>query len=693
MPEPGTLIEGKYEILGKIREGGMGSIYKVRHKLLDEIRVIKVVRPEMVADEELKRRFVEEAKTATRLKHPNIGTIHDFALDEDGTAYLVMEFIEGVSLNELKATQGPPGLALSLETAHQTLLALGYLHRKNLVHRDIAPDNLMLTHDDEGRPQIKLIDLGIAKAVDREQHLTSTGVFLGKLKYASPELFGALPPGEKLDGRSDLYSLGVVLYELLTGVRPIGGEAPAELLRGHLFLAPLPFEKSDPLQRVPPEVRAVVLRALEKKREDRFATAEEFDREIVALRGNFARPTDLEATLAILTSVQRGSRESSAVTVTPSAQDRLDRQFMAQATPHPSRPPLARTETAHLEPTAIDPGAAAKGTGPRPSVPAARPRKRQNAVWIAAACAVIAAGGAIFLANRRGAREVARPSNPSASPVAAVIAPPEPTRSEPTAAPTAAATEPPSPQPAPSPPAAETADARRAAEHARTQAARARSGAEQARAVELASEEFRRGAAKQREAQGLFERKNYPAAQPAFGLAAQLFDAAQMRAETAQRETRRPSPIPVAAQLVPPLPTARSEPTHSPAVAAEPPRPPTAAPAELVRTAPNDQDRIRETIRRYEKAQSTLDADLYASVFPSVDREKIRANFQSLSSQTLEFDVQKIEIAPGGLSAVVRGYEKRSAMPRAGSEQRFSGDRVIHLEKKADGWVITRLGT
>src|SRR5262249_26185280 len=144
-----------------------------------------------VGDEELRRRFLEEAKTATRLKHPHICSIYDFALDDDGTAYLVMEFIEGANLADLVGSGHPPNLSLSLEIAHQALLALSYLHRKNIVHRDIAPDNLMLTHDEEGRPHIKLIDLGIAKTVDREQR-TSTGVFLGKLKYASPELFGAL---------------------------------------------------------------------------------------------------------------------------------------------------------------------------------------------------------------------------------------------------------------------------------------------------------------------------------------------------------------------------------------------------------------------------------------------------------------------------------------------------------------------
>ncbi|HEX7253056.1 MAG TPA: serine/threonine-protein kinase, partial [Thermoanaerobaculia bacterium] len=189
MQQPDTLIEGRYEILGKIREGGMGTIYKVRHRLLDEIRVVKVMKPSITADEEMKHRFADEAKMATRLKHPNIGTIHDFALDEDGTAYLVMEFIDGVNLGELLGNKGPPEIPLVLEIAHQALLALGYLHRRNIIHRDVAPDNLMLTHDEEGQPRIKLIDLGIAKALDRPVELTSAGVFLGKLKYASPEQY------------------------------------------------------------------------------------------------------------------------------------------------------------------------------------------------------------------------------------------------------------------------------------------------------------------------------------------------------------------------------------------------------------------------------------------------------------------------------------------------------------------------
>ena len=263
MPQPGTLIEGKYEILGKLREGGMGAIYKVRHRLLDEIRVIKVMRPQILSNEEMKRRFVEEARTATKLKHPNICTIYDFALDEDGTAYLVMEFIDGVTLADLFRTPEPPNLAVTLEIAHQALLALGYLHRRNVVHRDVAPDNLMLTSDEEGKPLIKLIDLGIAKALDSKSgDMTSTGVFLGKLKYASPEQYGALAAGEKIDGRSDVYCLGVVIYELLTGMRPFAGDTPAELLRSHLFQPPIAFAQSDPEGKVPSELRTAILKAL-----------------------------------------------------------------------------------------------------------------------------------------------------------------------------------------------------------------------------------------------------------------------------------------------------------------------------------------------------------------------------------------------------------------------------------------------
>jgi len=305
------LFEGKYEILAKVREGGMGAIYKVRHRLLDEVRVIKVMRAG-AGEPELETRFLHEAKIATRLRHPNLCATHDFAFDEEGTAYLVMEYVDGVNLAEFMKQRGLPGVPLTLEIAHQALLALGYLHRKGVVHRDVAPDNLMLAFDEDGRPLVKLIDLGIARVADRDADLTANGIFLGKPRYASPEQLGSLPPGEKLDGRSDLYCLGVVLYELLTGRLPFEGKSPADLLRAQQLNRILPFEESDPQARVPTDLRAVVLQALERKRSERFQTADEFDRAVVALQGRFSGPRH-EITPEIAAAIRRAPSAASEI--------------------------------------------------------------------------------------------------------------------------------------------------------------------------------------------------------------------------------------------------------------------------------------------------------------------------------------------------------------------------------------------
>jgi TonB family protein len=277
-------IEGKYEILEKIKEGGMGAVYKVRHRFLDEIRVVKVIRASLETSADLADRFQREARAAIRLRYPNIAQLHDFSVGDGGIAYIVMEYIDGLTLEESLRANGPPSLALSLEIAQQSLKAIGYLHRKGFVHRDIAPDNLMLTRGIEGEPLVKLIDLGIAKVLAGEGNVTSTGVFLGKPRYASPEHFGG---DGGVDGRSDVYSFGVVLYELLTGVIPVSGRDPASFMAGHLLRPPHPFEETDLQGRVPEDVRLLVLRALAKRSTDRFETAEEFARELHAIQVRF----------------------------------------------------------------------------------------------------------------------------------------------------------------------------------------------------------------------------------------------------------------------------------------------------------------------------------------------------------------------------------------------------------------------
>ena len=270
-------IESKYVVLEKMGEGGMGAVYKVRHRFFDEVQVIKFMQAKFQGDEELKSRFLQEARTAKKVKHNNIAEVIDYSVTGDGTAYIVMEFVDGVNLREvLRRTGGPIDHALVIEIGLQTLAALAELHRHGFVHRDVAPDNLLLSRDANGAPLIKLIDLGIAKSVENStQDLTKTGRFMGKMQYASPEQFGGVDGDARVDQRSDLYSFGAVLYELLTGLRLVTSSDYRAVIAAHLYRPPRPFEETDPEGKVPRPLREVVLKALAKDPADRYQSADE----------------------------------------------------------------------------------------------------------------------------------------------------------------------------------------------------------------------------------------------------------------------------------------------------------------------------------------------------------------------------------------------------------------------------------
>jgi TonB family protein len=367
-------LEGKYEILEKIKEGGMGAVYKVRHRFLDEIRVIKVIRSSLEQSQELSDRFLREARMAIRLRHPSIAVLHDFAVADGGQAFIVMEYIAGLTLEEALGTGGPPPLGLTLEVACQALRAMGYLHRHGFVHRDIAPDNLMLTRGVDGEPLVKLIDLGIAKVLAGEGAATTTGIFLGKPRYASPEHFGT----KEMDHRSDLYSFGVVLYELLTGQCPVAGHDPASYMAGHLFRPPLDFAETDPHGALPAELYPIVLCALAKTPAERFASAADFARAIAPLQERFpVRAGDLDA---VLQPVPGKTASWSAPAPVGSSQVLLDRQFLAGTTP----PPAAHGGShlswdPHLVAPETLPPASAPQPAPRPAatVPAASVARKQ----------------------------------------------------------------------------------------------------------------------------------------------------------------------------------------------------------------------------------------------------------------------------------------------------------------------------
>ena len=359
-------LDGKYELLDKLHEGGMGTVYKVRHRLLDEIRVIKVMRPQHETNEGLRARFLREAQMAVKLRHPHIAQMYDFAFDDAGRGFIVMEYVEGISLQEMLERAGAPSLRLSLDLARQTLTGLGFLHRKGIVHRDISPDNIMVAWDEFGQPMVKLIDLGIAKVITSTTALTVSGTFLGKLLYASPEQFGSSP--DKVDQRSDIYSFGVVLYELFTGNRPFPGTSPQELIAGHLVRPPLEFAIGDPDGRVPDDLREIVFKAIAKKPEDRYASAEALDEALAAVQVRFPRDPD-EFTQILQ---QCDSSQSTARIVKPapgSTQRHIAAQFGLVATPQPIS--VADALDPHsTAPTMLSPPDGAAGTQAMPGAEA-----------------------------------------------------------------------------------------------------------------------------------------------------------------------------------------------------------------------------------------------------------------------------------------------------------------------------------
>jgi serine/threonine protein kinase len=274
---PGQTLDGKYEILEKIAEGGMGEVYKARHIHLDEIRIIKVTKPDALGEGPDPRRFQEEARMATLVRHGNVAALYDFSRLPDGSFYMVWEYIAGVTLEEWMLRHGPLPAAQALDIARQVLSGLSEIHAQGIVHRDLSPDNILVRENREGRLIAKIIDLGIAKRVAAETlSMTGTGLFVGKLKYCSPEQAGALPAGQVVDGRSDLYSFGVVLYEMLTGRPPFESQTPEGYLGQHLNSAPPPLDTTRLPPRTGPALAAIVLRALEKNRNRRFSSAREF---------------------------------------------------------------------------------------------------------------------------------------------------------------------------------------------------------------------------------------------------------------------------------------------------------------------------------------------------------------------------------------------------------------------------------
>ncbi|MDB4913784.1 MAG: Serine/threonine-protein kinase PknB [Gemmatimonadetes bacterium] len=273
----GSVIAERYHVLKKLGEGGMGQVYLAEHVKMGRKSAVKVMNPGMVHDADAISRFNREAANASRINHPNVAGIYDFGETADGLIYLAMEFIEGESLTSVVEKAGALTPIRAAEITRQAAEGLQIAHDMGIVHRDLKPDNIMIARGRDGADLVKVVDFGIAKAAGSEnQKVTKTGLVVGTPEYMSPEQLA----GDKLDGRSDIYSLALVAFNMLTGRLPFQAESAQESMIMRLTDEPKTLQEMKPDTSWSPEVQAVMRKALQRRREDRYDKAAQFGQEL-----------------------------------------------------------------------------------------------------------------------------------------------------------------------------------------------------------------------------------------------------------------------------------------------------------------------------------------------------------------------------------------------------------------------------
>ena len=314
-----TVLDGQYQMEALLGKGGMGAVYRARHILLGDRVAIKVLPPEVRTNAEWLRRFRREGQAARRFRHPNAVTVYDLRTAADGTIYMVMEYVEGHTLDQAIKTRGRFSAAEALEVLTPIMSVLDTAHSMGVVHRDLKPENIMIGSAVDGPPVIKLLDLGIAKMREiaggdngGNTALTMAGQVLGTPYYMSPEQWGEIPRDEstEIDGRADIYSLGLVFYEMILGRRCFSGNTLHELRREHVQTMPKPLREV--VSDVPRGFSDAIERATAKDRGDRQATAGQLANELRAGLSTSpdlgtAPPADLVETLALKTALKTSS--------------------------------------------------------------------------------------------------------------------------------------------------------------------------------------------------------------------------------------------------------------------------------------------------------------------------------------------------------------------------------------------------
>ncbi|HEY6880655.1 MAG TPA: protein kinase, partial [Polyangiales bacterium] len=293
-PLLGQTLAGRYRIVRKIGEGGMGIVYEAVHVIIEKRVALKVLREDFSHRDDVVERFRQEAKSASRIGHEHIVDISDFGITPTGAHFFVMEFLQGNDLAEELERRGPLPTRRAIDIVLQCAKALGAAHAKGIVHRDMKPENIFLLARDTGEDFVKIVDFGIAKMseVDAQgaaapgRRLTKTGMIFGTPEYMSPEHAA----GRELDHRVDIYALGIILYELLTGRVPFLGDTFMGILTQHMFEPLPPLAAVHPGCSAPPELERLIARAVAKNADDRPQSMEEFSQALIAVRDHVLSP-------------------------------------------------------------------------------------------------------------------------------------------------------------------------------------------------------------------------------------------------------------------------------------------------------------------------------------------------------------------------------------------------------------------
>jgi serine/threonine-protein kinase len=656
---------GRYELYEQLGQGGMGVVFRAHDTVLQRIVALKLVGVSYADDPEMRERFFREARAAAQLTHKNIVTVYDLG-EHEGRPYLAMEYLAGEDLQRRLAHHDKMPVMRRLEIAIEICHGVEHAHAHGIVHRDLKPANIYLAEN----AGVKILDFGLARPMASQ--LTHSNMLMGTLNYMAPEQVRA----ERADQRSDIFSLGVVLYELFGGRKAFDGDSVASTLYKILEEVPEPLPNLDP--ELPPALWPIVERALAKNREDRY-------QQVSALAGDLHE-------IVHPPSVSVVSSQVSAAPVSRVGSNPPVSMESAPTVP-PSAPPAMTT---------APPGSAAPG------------RRIAGAAGLVAAVAIVAAGTAWFVVHR------SRPSTPESTQSAVTSSVPASQQSPP-AGQTPPSASPSTPTPAPAETAPAAADgkvvtpaegaaiaARQQSDAARGRMAESRAAAQAAGAPEHAATAFRNAERRAQDGDRLVRARKYDDAAAKYYEASGLFRDAEAAARSATAAPSAPAPVESTQQKPPqqgagaPLPgTAQATPLPLPPTPPAPVTQPQTAPAPAVTPSrssspppaapqgPSDDERVAELINRYREALEARNLDRLKQLWPSLGgaaEVAIRDEFQHANRISVQISSPQIALNGGsGRVTFVRNY---SLVTVDGQRLQSSSNVTMDVRRAGAGWVI-----